>query len=178
MGDLPAEPTHGPRISWKAVPQAVPWAAVAVLLVAAGYETLQALGVLAIGPQPGQTPAGETTVLDVALLTLAGGGLALLVRASSRRSTMLPSQRSLQALSLSAVAFAVARWSSYDPYYAPTLRRMSDGGIIDRGWIVALVVLAAVAIWSVPRTRRGGVALTGAVLWLAGFIALFCSGGH
>ena len=177
MGEYPLEPAHRSRVAWDRLPSILAWAAAAILLFAAGYEALQALGVLEIGPQPGQTPTGETSVLTVAILTLAGGGLALLLCAYSSGWAMLVPPRALQALSVSAAAFAIARWLSYDSYYAPTLRRMSEG-IIGRGWIVALVALAVVAAWSTSRDRRAGVALTGSVLWLAGFIALVASGGH
>ena len=49
-------------------------------------------------------------------------------------------------LAPAAAAFLVAYFFTFDPYYAPSERRYSDGGAVPLGWIV----LCAVA-----RARRG-----------------------
>jgi hypothetical protein len=95
--------------------------AVLVVLTAAAYEAAAAFGWLSVGPEPGQAPVGNGLVLGAALLALiAGAGLCVLY-ASHRR----PRADALGSLiAPTAAAFVVARFYSFDPYYAPTLRRM------------------------------------------------------
>jgi hypothetical protein len=75
-------------------------------------------------------------VLTAALVALIAGAVALGVRVHSRVAPLVP---------LAAVAFVVARFYSFDPYYAPELRRMSDGGLVAPGLIYVLIV-ATVAV--------------------------------
>jgi hypothetical protein len=69
------------------------------------------------------------------------------------------------------VGFAVARFYSFDPYYAPYLHRMSDGGLIAPGLIlliVAAVVVAALMVkWPSAAPAGAFLLLVSAVLALA-----------
>jgi len=71
-------------------------------------------------------------------------------------------------------AYVLARWYSFDPYFAPTLRRHSEG-IVSGAWIVGLVVAAlgsAILVRLFPRI--GGIGTTVVLLlctitvWAAG----------
>jgi hypothetical protein len=151
------------------------WVVVGILVVATWYEAAVALGMLSLGPSPGEGPRGETLFFAAAFLALFFSGL-LLVACSLRRTPTRLAPVPL--VSLTAVSFVVARYSSYDPYYAPSLRRMSDGGIVSGGWIVFLVGLALVAAWSTYRDRRLGMILTSAVCWLSALTGLVSGAGH
>ena len=153
-------------------------AVIGCLSVATCYEALVAFGALGIGPDPGQVPSGENVVVLAAVVTLALGGLVLLAASLSRRPTLVP-RRLAAFVPLAAVSFVVARWFSYDPYYAPTLRRMSDGGIVPGWWIVLLVVLAAGTAWAIFRGGpRAGTVLTVTVMWFSAITALASGAGH
>jgi hypothetical protein len=146
-----------------------------VLTAAAAYEAAVALGWLDVGPEPGQAPVGNDLVLGAALLALIAGAGLCAVYASLRK----PRADGLETLLAPAAAsFVVARFYSFDPYYAPTLRRMSDDGLVPDAWVYALVslaLLAAVLTRVRPRIGRG---LTALVLLLTTFTALAEGGGH
>jgi hypothetical protein len=134
--------------------RAAPAAVVAVLVGAACYEASVALRLLDVGPQPGQGPPSGGVVLVLALAALVAG------------------------LAPAAAALVVARFFSFDPYYAPTLRRMSDGGAVSPAW-VAFVAAAALAAGVALRTgRRSGAFLSAAVLVLSFATAVFEGAGH
>jgi len=116
--------------------------------------------------------------LGAAFLALAFSGAGLLAGSLGHTASHLVPAGLVSLLSLAAVSFVVARFYSYDPYYAPTLRRMSDGGIVPGGWIVFLVGLAVLAAWNVFRNRRLGMVLTSAVCWLSAITALVMPAGH
>ncbi len=123
-------------------------------------------------------PSGENVVVGAAVVTLGVGGLLLLAASLSRRPTLVP-RRLAAFVPLAAASFVVARWFSYDPYYAPTLRRMSDGGIVPGWWIVLLVVMAAGTAWAIFRGRpRAGTVFTVTVMWFSAITALASGGGH
>jgi hypothetical protein len=143
--------------------------AVAALLGCAGYEAAVAAGAIDLGAQPGEGPTGGGLVLALALLALfAGGGLL----AAGVRSAVAP------LVPPAAVAFVLARFLTYDPYYAPTLRRMSDHGLVSPVWIAALGVSALVAALLLCRRSRGGGPLAAVLLLLAALTALGEGAGH
>jgi hypothetical protein len=79
---------------------------------------------------------------------------------------------------LAGAAVVVARFYSFDSYYAPTLRRMSEGGLVAGTWIVVLVV-AAVAVALISRFRpRVGMRAGALLLILCGLTALVEGAGH
>jgi hypothetical protein len=72
----------------------------------------------------------------------------------------------------------VARFYTFDPYYAPALRRMSDDGLIPDAWVYTLVGLALTAA-ILTRTRpRLGMSATVLVLLLSALTALAEGLGH
>src|SRR5438034_5743425 len=114
---------------------------VVVLVACAAYEMGVALGALSLGSAPGEGPPGGDAVLGVALLTLFLGGL---VSVAHRSGRFAPGAATAL-FGPTAVAFVATRFYSYDPYYAPNLRRMSDSGGISPTWIFLLIAIAPVA---------------------------------
>jgi hypothetical protein len=142
---------------------------VAVLLAAACYEAAVALGILHLGDAPGDGPPGEGVVLVAALAALVvAAGLAAF--ASRRRLVWL--------LAPAGVALVVARFYSYDPYYLPTLRRMSDDGAVSGRWVVFLCAAAATAAVAVRLRLRAGTFLTVAGTLLSFATVVFEGAGH
>jgi hypothetical protein len=150
----------------------------AAVSVAAGYEALDALGAVTVGPLPGETPRGEAAVVALAILALLVAGLLLVASSLVGDAAELVPARLLALLNGAATALVVARFFSYDSYYAPTLRRMSDGGILPGWWIVGVTVFAAGAVWGVFRSPRLGVALTAGALWLCALTVQLAGLGH
>lgn len=146
----------------------------AVLILAAIYEAAIAAGLIGLGPDPGEAPTGNDVVILASLAALLIGGIALFAAGLTTR----PVAWVVQLTDLAAVAFVVARWLSYDPYYAPSLRRMSDGGLIPAWWIIGLIGLGALAAWMVRRSAPAGSLLGGLLLWTAALTALLSPAGH
>jgi hypothetical protein len=167
-----ARPASGRRASWG---RPIDLAVLAVLAAASAYEAAVALGWLAVGPQPGQAPPGNGLVLGAAVLALVAEAALCVVYASRPR----PRADGLGSLlAPAAAAFVVARFHTYDPYYAPALRRMSDDGLIPDAWVYTLVGLALIAA-VLARTRpRLGLSLSALVLLLSAFTALAVGLGH
>ncbi|MGZ4391271.1 MAG: hypothetical protein ACXVRK_03960 [Gaiellaceae bacterium] len=142
-------------------------AVVSVLVVAAIYELVVAvMGV--VGAVSGEAPSGEPIVYLISLLAIFLG--ALLALAPSRASVVL--------LAPAASAFVTARFYTADPYYAPTLRRYSDGGLVAPAWIFALAALSLLAGLVAARRPQPGAALAFGALVLLFGTALFMGAGH
>jgi len=134
----------------------------AVLLGVAVYEAVLALGWISIGDLPGQDAPGAGTVVAVAAVAMVGGALTLAL-APRRLGLLLP---------LLSVAVVAARYFAFDPYYAPSLRRYSEG-LVSAWWLVLLGTLALV----VPLSRR--LAPLGAIVMLFAAGTLLVEGtGH
>ena len=142
-----------------------------VILVLAActlHQVAVAAGWLAIGRQPGDDPTGTTAVLIAAVVALIAGAFVLGASVPSRLAPLVP---------LAAVAFVVARFYSFDSYYAPGLQRMSDGGLVAPGLIYALIftaVAVAALMTKWPRAAPAGAAL----LVISTLLALAESAGH
>ncbi len=111
----------------------------------------------------------------IALLVLLTGIVAFLAYASGRsaeRTSVAP------LVAPAAAAFVVARFYSFDDYYLPTLRRMSDGGGVPWQWIVILVVLALLAGVATKIRPRIGIAMTSLVLFMSVLTAVAEGVGH
>jgi hypothetical protein len=147
----------------------------AVLAAATAYEAAVALGWLAVGPEPGQAPTGNGLVLGAAVLALVAGAGLCVVHAW-RPPPQVDALGSL--LAPAAAAFVLARFYTYDPYYAPTLRRMSDDGLVADAWVYLLVGLALLAALLVRVRPRAGLVATVLVLLLGAFTALAEGAGH
>lgn len=151
----------------------VPWFAVCVVLAGAAQQAAVALEWLAIGPAPGDGAAGQAVFLGGALLVLVVLGLVLPVAALAGRRV-----RALPAIAVAAALLVVARFSSFDPYYAPSLRRMSDGGILSGTWVVFVVACCVGAAVVAARSNRVGTLLVAAACWLAFGTAFLAGLGH
>jgi hypothetical protein len=141
----------------------------AVLAMCTLHQIAVAAGWLTTGPQNGDAAAGTTVVVIAALAAMIAGSIALGVAgARSRLAPLVP---------LAAVAFVVARFYTFDPYYAPALRRMSDGGLVAPGLIYVLiaaaVVVAALMMKWPPAAPAGALLLVCAAL-----LALVEGAGH
>jgi hypothetical protein len=148
-------------------------AVVGVLAAATVYEALVALGVIQLGSLPGDGPPGAGIVLAAALVAmLVGAALALGMGGFGGRAS------TAELLAPAAAAFLVARFFTFDPYYAPTLRRYSDSGFVSP-FLVAVLVSAALAAAVLTRARpRAGLLLTAPVVLACALTALLMEVGH
>ena len=145
------------------------WLVVGILVAGAAYELALALGAGSLGPEPGEDVAGSTAVHAIAVLTMIAAA-ALAPFAESR-----PWPAALFAPA--AAAYLVAFYFTYDPYYAPTLRRYSEGNV-GGAWIVAVAVVA-VANGVLTRLQpRLGRFTTSAVLVLVLLTTLLAGDNH
>jgi hypothetical protein len=145
------------------------WLVVGILVAAAAYELALALGAGSLGPEPGGEVAGSTVVQGIALLAMiAAAALAPL-------STLRPWPTAL--FTPAAAAYLVAFYFTYDPYFAPDLRRYSEGNVAGR-WIAVVAVLA-VANGVLTRLRpRIGRFTTSAVALLLLVTTVLAADGH
>jgi hypothetical protein len=132
------------------------------------HQVAVAAGWLAVGRQPGDGPAGTTVVVIAALAALLAGAIALGLRIRSGLAPLVP---------VAAAAFVVARFYSFDPYYALALRRMSDGGLVAPGLIYALLV-AAVAVAALMVKRPSAAPAGAGLLVVSALLALAEDAGH
>jgi uncharacterized membrane protein YbaN (DUF454 family) len=145
------------------------WLVVAVLLGAAAFELALALGAGSFGPGGEDVPGAEAVFALGALATLAGAAVAAgLARRPSRVAALLAP---------SAAAFMTAHFFTYDAYYAPSLRRYSDGGAVSPGWVVFVAVVALAAGVLAYFRPRPGAAVTCLVLLLI-LVSTAFTGGH
>jgi hypothetical protein len=147
-----------------------------VILAAAAYELADAAGWIALGNVPGEGPTGEGVVIVAALAAMLIGGIWAALLAMRARD---PSPRwPWVMLPLASAGFIVALYYAYDPYYAPGLRRASDGGLLSAAWIVcncgAAVVVAALAY----RHDQIALRLMVPLLFFFAITALFERAGH
>ena len=119
--------------------------------------------------KPGYGPTGSTEVEIAALVALLAGSIALGIAGSrARLAPLVPP---------AAVGFVVARFYSFDPYYAPYLRRMSDGGLVAPGLIYVLIVAGVVV--AALMVKWPPVAPVGALLLVfSALLALAEAAGH
>jgi len=146
------------------------WLVIGTLLVAAGYELALALGAGSVGPEPGDGVAGSGVIDFVALLAMvAAFGLAFAFSTYPWRGAAL--------LAPSAAAYLVAFYFTYDPYFAPELRRYSEGNVAG-GWI-ALVAAIAVGAGALTLLRpRGGAAVSGIAVLIVLVATVLAGDGH
>ena len=142
------------------------WVIPAYLLAAAAYEAALALGAAGVGREPGAGAPGEDVVAFIALLfTIAA---LILLGVATLVSRDVPA---LAAFAPAGAAFVLARYFTYDPYYAPNLRRYSDGSGVPLWWIVFLAAASAGAgLLTLVAPREGRLA---SVLALGGVLLVF-----
>ena len=145
-------------------------------VVAAGtaYEAAVAVGVIGLGAEPGEGPAHESIFVTAAIAALLFG--AVLVLGYVAQPVRAP--RLVVLLPLAGAAFAVARFYAFDPYFAPALRRASEGGLVPASWIVALVLLSALAAFVTVTRLRIGLLLTAAALLASALTSFAVRLGH
>jgi hypothetical protein len=154
------------------------WAAALVVLVLLGaaiYEAAIALGWLAIGPLPGEGHAEEEQVLLIAVAAQLAG--AVLAAAFALEPRMKATAAEFM-IPLSAAAFMSARFYTFDPYYAPTLRRMSDDGFVAPWWVFTLVACSLLAATLTIARPRVGLSAVAIVVPLCGLTAFAMGLGH
>ena len=145
-------------------------APVAVLAAGAIQQALVATGVLALGTTPGDDPPGQALVVAAIVAMLAGAVGWPIVGRDLPRAFRL-------SLALAAAAFAIAHFLAYDPYYAPTLRRYSDGGAVGAATAAAAGAGVLAASLAALRWRRtGAILIAAATLILAAIVVTM--GGH
>ena len=138
-------------------------------MAAAAYELALALGAGSVGPQPGEDVPGATAIRVVAALAMfVGVGLVAAKLGPPVVALLAPA----------AVLFVVPLYFTFDPYYAPTERRYSDGGIFPLGWIAAVAVVGLVAGVLTALFPRLAVWATIPALLVLAFTAFFVVGGH
>jgi hypothetical protein len=144
-----------------------------VLAVGTAYEAGVALGWIEMSSVPGEEPAGRDAILTAALITMMAGALLAVAWAIQAKPGGLAAL-----LAPAAAAFVVARFYSFDSYYLPTLRRMSDGGSVSGSWIVLVVALALAAGALVVARPRVGLIGTALLFPTAALTALAVGLGH
>ena len=142
-----------------------------LLLVAAAFELALALGAAKPGPSPGDAATGQDVVGPVAFIALAVGVVAAGLGAAKR-------ERAIALLMPAAGLFVTATDYTYDSYYAPTLRRFSDGGAVPVWWMFVLLGISlgvGVFTWRRPGP---GCTLTGFGLLVWVVTLMFAGDGH
>jgi hypothetical protein len=150
-------------------------AIVLLLTVAAIYEAAIALQIVSMGKRPGDGAAGEGYVLLIALLAMLVGSFVSLSFVSSRS---LKSKKIASLVAPTAAAFVVARFYTFDDYFLPDLRRMSEDGNVAGSWIVALVVFALVTAVVTKVLPRIGIVMTSVVLLASAVLTVGVGIGH
>jgi hypothetical protein len=145
---------------------------VLVLLAAAAYEAAVALEWISMGSHPGDNATGQAPVSIAAFLALLTGIVATLVsRRILRRwpAALVP---------VAAATYMVAHYYAFDPYYLPTLRRFSDGGVVPAAWLYGVVAAALVATVAIRRRPSTAPVLTPLVLLVCAVTVLALGTGH
>ena len=149
----------------------------AVLLAGAAYCAAVAVGLLEVGPLPGDMPPGEV-LIALAFRTLLLGGLFLLAAALFRPVADALATPLLPLVPLAAACFGVAYYCSYDGYYAPQLLRVATASNVEWGWIALLAAAGVVAAFLARRPARQAVAIQGLYLVVAAVVTFFVGPFH
>ncbi len=134
-----------------------------------------ATGILAMGNLPGEEPVGSSYIgfgfFGALICGIAGCWRFVFAEEDGRL---------LGAALLAPMAAAVALSGFYrfDSYYLPTLRRMSDGGMLTGTWIAVIVAIGVVTGILTLLHRRLGAILTPLVLLLCAFTTAVEGLGH
>jgi hypothetical protein len=145
------------------------WLVVGTLFAASAYELVLSLGAGSVGPVPGDGVAGSTFVEVIALLAMIAAAALAPVAVSCPWPAALCAP--------AAAAYLVAFYFTYDPYFAPTLRRYSEGNV-GGAWI-AVVAVIAVANGVLTRLQpRIGRYTTSAVLVFVLLTTVLAGDGH
>lgn len=140
-----------------------------VLTAATAYEALIALELIGLGTEPGAGAPWEAVVLPTALVAMLIAVVLVLGDPQTRLAPLVP---------VGPAAFMVARFYTFDPYYLPTLRRMSDDGLVSPV-LVYLALVFSLGAAALIRLRPRAGSLVGALTVLAcAFLTVVMPGGH
>jgi hypothetical protein len=146
-----------------------------VVTTAAASEAAVALGIVALQPSDGGWSGRDVVLVAAAAgLFLAAplvAGLSFTQLAGAVAPVLTPA-------ALATAAAVVARYLSYDPYYAPYKRRMSEGGALPTWWIILVAGLAILAAVRARRDPGTSLLLAGAAMFLAGPTMIAAGLGH
>lgn len=154
----------------------------ATITLAALYEALFALRVITVpaGATSGTTPAFETPLLDIAIITMTAASVGFLLAIGwTRLRDALGSVSFLWILPLACASLVVARNYTFDPYYLPDLIRAStnDGDLIY-WWVPVGIVAAVLTNRLASKTPRLVMLINAAVLFMAAIVTLVITGFH
>jgi hypothetical protein len=172
MSTVKPEALHNARLN---VGRALTGAIALIVLAAAIWEACIALGIVGLDRSDGGWDTRDLLLLGASCALFFGGpvlGAAAFTRLAAGLRSGLP------AVACATAALVVARYYSFDSYYAPFRQRFSEGGVLP-GWWIAL--LAALVLGSAALSRRDprlGLVLAGSVMFLAGPTILAAGAGH
>jgi hypothetical protein len=147
---------------------------VAILVAAACWELAVALKWVAFGQQSGEGAPGEGIAVGVAWVAM----LAALVYSAAKGLRNRAAARADIVMPLAAAGLTAARFYSFDPYYAPYLRRFSDGGLVNPGWVYALAAASLIIAVLIKARVSGAVGLTAILLFLCIGTIMLEGAGH
>jgi hypothetical protein len=160
--------------SFQAVLAAIAVSCVVVLLAGAAYQAAYALQWLAEPTEPGDDPtAGGYLLLAGFLVMLLGASMTYALAAARDAPHMLASL-----LAPAAAAFVLARHYTFDAYYAPTLRRIADNGVVPEWLVFGLVGASVFAALVTVRLPSVGCVLAATLLCVCACTVLLQAGGH
>ena len=157
-----------------AVGRAVLLALLAAVTAGVAYEAAVALDLILT--QPNDTDGDR--VLLLAFVALLGSGVLFLAAGVVTPIRAALPVTLVRLVDIAAMGFVVARWYSYDPYYLPALRRMSEGGLLTGWWVLVLIAYTAGVVFSFRGSRSAGVVLSGVLVWVCMLSAFFAALGH
>ena len=151
------------------------WLVVVVLVAAAAYEAVIALGWISPGSDPGGDAPGQAVVTIGAFLALVAG-MGVGVAGALRRG---PARRwPAMLIPLAAAAYLLGHYYAFDPYYLPDLRRFSDDGNIAARWVYSVAAGAVGVAGVIALVPRIGLALLPFMLLVCGIFVVGEGIGH
>jgi hypothetical protein len=157
------------------VGRALTGAITVTVLAAAISEALIALGIVGIDASNDGWDV-RNLLLFGAFCALFFGGPVLVAAAFTRHAGGF--RAGLPTVAGAMSALLVARYFSYDPYYAPDLQRFSEASSFPGWWFALLVGLGLSAAALSRRDVRMGLVLAGIVMFLAGPTMFVIGLGH
>lgn len=133
-----------------------------------------ALKWVSFGKEPGDAAPGERIAVTAALVAMLAGVFYSAAKGLSDRAAT----RIDVALPLAAAGLTAARFYSFDPYYAPDLRRFSDGGLVRPAWVYALAAASLLVALLIRLRVPGAAGLTALLLFLCSGTVLLEGAGH
>jgi hypothetical protein len=148
-------------------------AVVIVLVAVTVYETAVALGAIGLGSLPGEGAPGS----DIAGVAAAVGVLAAALLAAALAGVRKPPSPAAL-LGPSAAAFLVAHFYTFDPYYLPSMIRVSERDFMPPAIVFSVAGLAMAAGFLVRNRPSLGLALSAPLTLVCGLTAFFAGVGH